>query len=122
MDQHLESVVINVGAQAGTINKPIFRVPASESPYGGISLTGAWIISGAAATTIFQLTNTGTTLGTAVSSVIGTLNGTLVANTQKALTITTAYQATGTWIAFNTLAGDTLNADSKIILEYKWGK
>ena len=122
MDQHLHSVVVNVGAQAGTINKPIFHVPTSDSPFGGITLTGAWIISGAAATTIFQLSNMGTALGTAIVSNVGTLNGTLVANVQKALTVTTAYQSSNTWIALSTVSGDTLNADSKVILEYKWGK
>ena len=122
MDQHLHSVIVNLGAQPGTINKPIFRVPTSDSPFGGISITSAWIISGAAATTIFQLNNMGTALGTTIVTNVGTLNGTLVANVQKAITVTTAYQATGTWVALSTLAGDTLNADSKVVLEYKWGK
>ncbi len=122
MDQHLHSVVINLGAQAGTINKPVFHVPTSESAFGGITITKAWIISGAAATTIFQLNNMGTALGTAVVTNVGTLNGTLAANVQKAISITTAYQASDTWIALSTLAGDTLNADSKVILEFKWGK
>jgi hypothetical protein len=113
------SVVLPVGAQAGTINKPLWRVP---SAHGGVTLLNAWIISAAAATTIFQLSNMGTALGTAISSNIGTLNGTLVANTQKAISITTAYQAAASWIALSTLAGDTLNADSKVVLEYKFGK
>jgi hypothetical protein len=113
------TAVINVGAQAGTISKPLMRVPAG---HGGITLLNAWIVSGAAATTIFQLNNLGTALGTAISSNVGTLNGTLVANVQKAISITTAYQAAATWIGLNTVSGDTLNADSKVILEYKFGK
>ena len=121
-EQAIQTISVAIGAQAGTVSRPMFRVPKSDSAFGGITITGAYIQSAAAATTIFQLTNMGTALGTAITSVVGTLNGTLVANVQKALSVTTAYQASGTWIGLNTGAGDTLNAASNLLIEYKWGK
>lgn len=122
MDQHLHSVVCHVGAQAGTVNKGFWRVPTSESAFGGITLTAAYIIAGGAATSVMQLNNMGTALGTTISSNIGTLNGTLVANVKQAFSITTAYQTSGTWIGLSTGAGGSLDAATSVILEYKWGK
>lgn len=121
-EKAIQSVVINVGAQAGTVNKPIWRVPASSSAYGGVTLLSAYITAGGAATSVLQLNNMGTSLGTTIVSNIGTLNATLVANVQKAITITTAYQATGTWIALSTGAGGALDAATSVLLEYVWGK
>lgn len=121
-EQHIHSVICNVGAQAGTVNKGFFRVPTSDSPFGGITLTAAYILSGGAATSVLQLNNMGTALGTAISSNIGTLNATLVANVKQAIAITTAYQATGTWIGLSTGAGGALDASTNVILEFHWGK
>ena len=122
MNQMICSCCCPVGAQAGTISRPLFRVPASTSPFGGITLLNAYIRGGGAATSVMQLVNHGTALGTAISSVIGTLNGTLVANVQQAFSITTAYQATGTWIGLNTGAGGSLDAATTLVIEYIWGK
>ena len=124
MDNSINTVVVNVGAQAGTVNNPFFRVPAGASAFGGITLTKAYIIAGAAATSVLQLLNFGTALGTiiAAAGTIGTLNATLVANVGQAISITTAYQATGTWIGIGTGAGGSLATATNIVLEYKWGK
>lgn len=121
-EQALQTISIQVGAQAGTVNRPLFRVPASSSAYGGITITGAYILCGAAATSQLQLQNLGTAAGTAVSAVIGTLNATLVANVQQAMSITTAYQATGTWIGLGTRAGGSLDTVTNVTIEYHWGK
>ncbi len=115
-------VSVQVGSMAGTLVRPLFRVPASSSAYGGITLTGAYISGGAAATQILTIVNLGTSLGTAVTSTVGTLNGTLVANVQQALSITTAYQATGTWIGLRTAAGGSLDTVTNVTIEYVWGK
>ena len=112
----------SIGAQGGTVNKGFFRVPDSNSAFGGITLLKAYILSGGAATSVLQLNNMGTALGTAIVSNIGTLNATLVANVKQAISITTAYQATGTWIGLSTGAGGALDAATSIILEYVWGK
>jgi len=123
MGQEIQTVSVTVGAQAGTINRALFRVPqSSTNKYGGITITGAYILSGGAATSVLQLNNMGTALGTAISSNIGTLNGTFVANVQQAFSITTAYQAAGTWIGLGTGAGTSLDAASILTLEFMWGK
>ena len=122
MDQNLHSVNCHIGGQAGTVNKGFFRVPKSDSAFGGITITGAYILSGGAATSVLQLNNMGTALGTAISSNIGTLNATLAANVKQAFSITTAYQASGTWVGISTGAGGSLDAATSVILEYKWGK
>lgn len=121
-EQAIQSVNCHIGGQAGTVNKGFWRVPASDSAYGGITITKAYILSGGAATSVLQLNNMGTALGTAISSNIGTLNATLVANVKQAFTITTAYQASGTWVGISTGAGGSLDAATSVILEYKWGK
>lgn len=121
-EKAIQSISVAVGALAGTVVRPLFRVPTSTSAFGGISLTGVYIACGAAATSVLQLVNLGTALGTAVSSVIGTLNGTFVANVQQAMSITTAYQATGTWIGIKTLAGGGLDTVTNATLEFVWGK
>lgn len=121
-EQAIQTINIQVGAQAGTVNRPLFRVPKSDSSYGGISILNAYIQAAAAATSQLQLQNLGTALGTAVSSVIGTLNATLVADVQQAFSITTAYQATGTWIGLGTRAGGSLATVTNVTIEYKWGK
>lgn len=121
-EKAIQSVSCAIGAQAGTVNKGFWRVPSSNSAYGGITLLSAYILSGGAATSVLQLNNMGTALGTAISSNIGTLNATLVANVKQAFSITTAYQATGTWIGLSTGAGGSLDAATSIILEYVWGK
>ncbi len=121
-EQAIQTTNCHIGAQAGTVNKGFFRVPASDSAFGGITLLKAYILSGGAATSVLQLANMGTALGTAVSSVIGTLNATLVANVKQAIAITTAYQASGTWVGLSTGAGGALDAATSVILEWKWGK
>ena len=121
-DQQLFSNNCHIGAQAGTVNKGFFRVPKSDSSFGGITITGAYILSGGAATSVLQLNNMGTALGTTISSNIGTLNATLVANVKQAFSITTAYQASGTWIGLSTGAGGSLDAATSVILEWHWGK
>jgi hypothetical protein len=121
-EQAIQSVVFDLGAQAGTVNKGMWRVPKSDSAFGGVTLLNAYIISGGAATSVLQLNNFGTALGTAISSNIGTLNATLVANVKQAFSITTAYQASGTWVGVSTGAGGSLDAATSVILEYKWGK
>jgi hypothetical protein len=124
MDTGIRTVSITVGAQAGTINRPLFRVPKGTSAYGGITLTGAYIMAGGAATSVLQLLNLGTALGTTIAAggTIGTLNATLVANVQQALSITTAYQASGTWIGLGTGAGTSLDAATILTIEYVYGK
>ena len=121
-EQAIQTISINVGAQAGTVNRPLFRVPTSDSAFGGITITGAYIMAGAAATSVLQLANMGTALGTAVSAVVGTLNATLVANVQQALTVSTPYQASGTWLGLKTLAGGGLDTVTILTIEFKWGK
>ena len=121
-EQAIQSANCHIGAQAGTVNNGFWRVPASDSAFGGVTLTNAYILSGGAATSVLQLNNMGTALGTAISSNIGTLNATLVANVKQAFSITTAYQASGTWIGLTTGAGGSLDAATSVILEYKWGK
>ena len=120
----MENVMIavcNVGA-AGTANVPMFRVP---SGHGGITLLNAWIMCNTAATIgTGQLNNNGTSLGTAISATVGTLavaSGTFVAGVPKAITITTAYQAAATWLAFQAVTGAGATG-TNIILEYKYGK
>lgn len=121
-EQALQTVVCPVGAQGGTVNRGLFRVPSSDSAFGGITITKAYIQAGGAATSVLQLQNLGTALGTAVSSVIGTLNATLVANVRQAFAITTPYQASGTWLGLGTGAGGSLDAATNVIIEYHWGK
>lgn len=107
---------------AGTANAPLFRVPAG---FGGITLLNAWIVSDTAATIgSGQLNNNGTALGTSITTTIGTLaaaSGTMNANVAKAISITTAYQAHSTWLAFQSVTGIS-GTGSRIILEYKYGK
>jgi hypothetical protein len=110
-----------IGA-AGTANVPLFRVP---SAHGGITLLNAWIVSDTAATiTTGQINNCGTSLGTAISSTVGTLaqtSGTLAANVIKAVTISTAYQDAGSWLRWQCTAG-AAGTGARLILEYKYGK
>ena len=123
MDQHLHTISCAIGA-VGTANKPMFRVPKSESAYGGITITGAYLIPGAASTVVASLSNLGTALGTAITANIGTLGsalGTLTANVQRTLTISTAYQDSGTWIGFSGVTGITDSA-AVVVVEFKWGK
>ena len=117
-DQLPYTQTINIGA-AGTEVRTLMHVPAD---FGGITILGAWLVAGAAATVVSNLVNCGTALGTAVSSVIGTLtDGTLVANVRKPMSITTAYQAKDTWIGFQSVTGITATV-TELILEYKYGK
>lgn len=116
----IEVVTIPVGV-LGTVNRPIFHVPAA---HGGVTLTKAYITSGVASTIVASLNNNGATLGTTVVSNIGTLAaaaGTLVANVPATITISTAYQTANTWVAFYTTTGIT-DASAFITLEYKYGK
>jgi hypothetical protein len=107
---------------AGTANVPLFRIPAG---HGGITLVRAYISSNTNATIgAGQLNNNGTALGTAISATVGTLavtSGTLVANVQKEITISTAYQAENTWMAWQCVTGIS-GTGSIICLEYKYGK
>lgn len=121
-EKAIQSVSCAIGAQAGTVNKGFWRVPTSTSAHGGVTITAAYILSGGAATSVLQLNNMGTALGTAISSNIGTLNATLVANVKQAFSITTAYQASGTWVGISTGAGGSLDAATSVIIEYIWGK
>lgn len=105
----------------GTVNRPVFHVPTA---HGGITLTKAYVVSGAASTIVASLNNNGATLGTTVVTNIGTMAaaaGTLVANVPGTVTISTAYQAANSWIAFYTTTGIT-DASAMLILEYKYGK
>lgn len=118
MDNDIQVQNCPIGA-VGTANRALFRVP---SGFGGITILNAWLVAAAAATVVSQLVNMGTALGTAVSSVIGTLtDGTLVANVRKPMSITTAYQAAGTWLGFNGITGITDTVTS-VIVEFKYGK
>jgi hypothetical protein len=119
MQNHPQIVTVPIGAQGGTVNRPLFRVPTG---YGGITLTNVWIRAGGASTSVMQLQNLGTALGTTVSSVIGTLNGTLVANVQQAFSITTAYQTEGTWLGLGTGVGGSLDAATELVIEFVYGK
>ncbi len=120
----MEEVMIFSGfvGAAGTANVPLFKVPAG---HGGITLIRAWLVRDSAATvTTGQLNNNGTAVGTAITATVGTLaqsSGTLVANTAVAISITTAYQAVNTWLAWHNTAGAS-GTGSRVILEYKWGK
>lgn len=117
-EQAVQIANITVGA-VGTANRNLIRVPTG---YGGITLLNVWLVSDSAGTVVSQLANMGTGLGTAVSSVIGTLtDGTLTANVKKPYTITTAYQAESTWLGLNGITGTTGSA-TQVILEFKWGK
>ena len=65
-----------------------------------------------------------TALGTAISTTVGTIaqtSGTLTANVQVPITISTAYQATNTWLAWMNTAGAS-GTGSRVILEFVWGK
>ena len=115
----IEIVCVPVGAQGGTVNRPLFHVPVG---FGGITLTKAYIRAGGASTSVMQLQNLGTAFGTTVSSVIGTLNGTLVANVQQEFLITTAYQAENTWLGLGTGAGGSLDAATELVIEFAYGK
>jgi hypothetical protein len=121
MDQHLHSVVVNVGTVSGTVVTPLWRVPTSGSSFGGVTLTGAYVQAGGTVTNVMELT-VGTALGTASTGTIGTVNATLTANVQKAFTINTAYVASGSWVQLKTNAGGGLATTTLITLEYKWGK
>ena len=120
-EQALQSVVIPVAAIAGTVVQPLWRVPTSDSAFGGVTLTKAYIMASGAATSEMQLLS-GTALGTATTGTIGTLNGTLVANVQQAFTISTAYVSSGSWVSLKTNAGGSLATTNYVILEYKFGK
>ena len=119
MTDDIEVISIAVGAQGGTVNRPLFRVP---DKFGGITITKAWLTCGGAATSVMQLNNMGTALGTTIVANIGTLNGTMVANVQQAFIVTTAYQAAGTWLALSTGAGGSLDTVSNVTIEYAYGK
>ena len=117
-EQAIQIITTNVGA-VGTANHTLWRVP---SGFGGITLLNVWLVGNGAATIVSQLANMGTALGTAVSSVIGTLtDGTLTANVRKPYTISTAYQAAGTWLGLNGITGITPTV-TQVIIEFKWGK
>ena len=120
-EKAIQSAVIPVAAIAGTVVQPLWRVPVGDSAYGGITITGAYLLSSGAATSQMQLT-VGTALGTATTGTIGTLNGTMVANVQQAFTITTAYVASGSWIGLKTGAGGSLATTNNVMLEYVWGR
>jgi len=120
-EKAIHSVTIPVAAIAGSVVQPLWRVPDDDSAFGGISITGAYVLSSAAATSQLGLL-IGTTTGTASTGTIGTLNATLVANVQQALTISTAYVASGSWIQLKTDAGGSLATTNFVIIEYVWGK
>ncbi len=120
-EQAIQSVVCPVAAIAGTVVQPLWRVPTSDSAFGGVTLTKAYLLCSAAATSEMQLLS-GTALGTATTGTLGTLNGTMVANVQQAFTISTAYVASGKWISLKTNAGGSLATTNLVVLEYKWGK
>ncbi len=117
-EKHIHVSISGVGAQAGTVRAPLFRVPAT---HGGITITGAYMKCGAAATSVLTLC-TGTALGTASTGTAGTLNGTFVANVPQAFDIDTAYVDAGKWLLLETGAGGSLSTVSEIIVEYVWGK
>jgi len=119
MTDEIEILTTNTGALGGTVNAPLWRVPDG---FGGITLRNVWIIGRGAATSVMNLVNFGTALGTTISSIVGTLNGTLVANVQQAFSITTAYQAAGTWLGLKTGAGGALDAGTEVIWEFAYGK
>jgi hypothetical protein len=121
MDQHLHSIVVNIGTVSGTVVTPLWRVPTSESSFGGVTLTGAYAQAGGTVTNQLSLT-VGTALGTASTGTIGTLNATLTANVPQAFTVNTAYVASGSWVQLKTNAGGGLAATTLITLEYKWGR
>jgi hypothetical protein len=113
--------VCPVAAIAGSVNQPLFRVPSSESAYGGITITKAYALCSGAATQVLSL-YTGTALGTAVTGTAGTLNGTFVANVPQAFTVNTAYVGSGKWVLLGTGAGGSMATTNAIIIEYVWGK
>ena len=121
MDQHLHSVVVNIGTVSGTVVTPLWRVPVSDSAFGGVTLTAAYVQAGGTVTNELALT-VGTALGTASTGTIGTANATLTANVPKAFSITTAYVSSGSWVQLKTNAGGGTAATTNVILEYKWGK
>jgi len=119
----INSISIPVGTLAGTLNTPLWRVPKSTSAFGGITLTGAYIVSsGGTLTSEMQLLS-GTVMGTAFTGTIGTCNATLAASVPKAFTISTAYVSSGSWIHLKLNAGQgALTAATNVTLEYVWGK
>jgi hypothetical protein len=119
--KEIYSVCVPVAAIAGTVVQPLWRVPSSTSGHGGVTLTAAYILSSAAATSQLQLVS-GTAAGTSLSTAVGTLNGTLVANVQQAFSITTAYVSSGNWVGIKTNAGGSLATTNWVLLEYIWGK
>lgn len=121
MDQSLNVQTVNVGTISGTVVQPLFRVPSSDSAFGGITITKAYIWSSATVTNELQLL-TGTALGTATTGTIGTLNATLTAQVPQAFTVSTPYVASGKWIHLKTNAGGGTGAVTNVIVEYKWGK
>lgn len=120
-EKAIQSVVIPVAAIAGTVVQPLWRVPADDSAYGGITITGAYMLCSGAATSVLELLK-GTALGTATTGTIGTLNGTFVANVQQAFTVSTAYVDSGYWVSLKPGAGGSLATTNMVILEYVWGK
>jgi hypothetical protein len=120
MPEVLYVVTSQVGV-IGTAAVPLWRVPASTSSFGGISLTRAYVWSASAATAVIDIDSFGTTLGTAQVATLGTLNATLVANVQQAIPITTAYVATGVWIGLYVPTGTTV-AGTQFAIEYIVGK
>ncbi len=115
-----DPIVVSIGLGAlSTTNTEIFRVP---STHGGITLNKAYIVTGSVATITLQLNNNGTSLGTAISSTVGTLaNATTVAGVPKEITISTAYQSSGTWLAVAATSGAGVTI-TNLVLEYKFGK
>ena len=120
-EKAIQSVCVPVAAIAGTVVQPLWRVPDDESAFGGITITAAYMLCSAAATSELQLLS-GTALGTATTGTVGTLNGTFVANVQKAFTVSTAYVSSGKWISLKTNAGGSLATTNMVVLEYVWGK
>lgn len=119
-EQFLNTFSAQVGV-LGTASAPLWRVPASTSSFGGITITKAWVWAAAAATAVLNLDSFGTSLGTAQVATLGTLNATLVANVQQAIPITTAYVATGVWIGLYVSSGATV-AGTQLVVEYDYGK
>ena len=122
-ERQIFSVNCPVGTLAGSLVAPIWRVPASENAFGGVSITGAYISSSAGTLTSELQLLSGTTLGTATTGTIGTCNATIAVNVPKAFTIGTAYVASGSWVHIKTNAGmAALPATNSVLIEYVWGK
>lgn len=117
MSFQVHTVVVDVGALDGGV-KPVFKAP-SDAHGGGISILEAELCG--VGTVTVKLVDAGTD-GAGNAGTLGTLAGTLVANTPQAMTISSPFLDAGHYLGVSEESGAFWGNQNNVSIKYVMGK